>query len=130
MPSILFWWLRSIQVAFYAATAAVCGYAWAGSSGFAPTGSQVADGFLEDVRGLFRNKTVLSAVLALSLVVASALGALTLGQPLTYFQPADFRCACSRVCMHRAWPPKPAVLMYVGRPSHISIQDTVLGEKL
>lgn len=83
--------LCSVQVAFYAATAVVGGYAWASSSGFAPTGRQVIDGFLGDVQALFNNKTILSGLLALLSVAAVAVGSLILNQPLTYFHPSDFR---------------------------------------
>lgn len=83
--------LCSVQVAFYAATALVGGYAWASSSGFAPTGRQVIDGFLGDVQALFNNKTFLSGLLALLSVAAVAVGSLILNQPLTYFHPSDFR---------------------------------------
>ncbi|EIE21980.1 hypothetical protein COCSUDRAFT_56423 [Coccomyxa subellipsoidea C-169] len=84
-------WCLSIQVAFYAATAALGGYAWASSSGFAPTGRQVIDGFLADVQSLFSNKTILSGLLALLSVASVAVGSLILHQPLTYFQPSEFR---------------------------------------
>lgn len=81
----------SIQVAFYVATAAVGGYAWASSSGFAPTGRQVIDGFLGDVQALFSNKTFQSGLLALLSVAAVAVGSLILKEPLTYFQPPELR---------------------------------------
>ncbi|CAL8471503.1 g11045 [Coccomyxa elongata] len=84
-------WCFSIQVAFYVATAAVGGYAWASSSGFAPTGRQIIDGFLGDVQALFGNKTFLSGLLAVLSVAAVAAGSLIINQPLEYFQPPEFR---------------------------------------
>lgn len=79
-------------MAFYVATAAVGGYAWASSSGFASTGRQIIDGFLGDVQALFSNKTFLSGLLAVLSVAAVAAGSLIINQPLEYFQPPEFRC--------------------------------------
>ena len=83
-------------MAYFAATAVVGGYAWASSSGFAPTGRQVVEGFLDDVRALLKNRNMLSAVLAALSVLAALVGGFMLSEPLKYFQPADLRWTSAR----------------------------------
>lgn len=80
------------------ATVAICGYGWASSSGFAPTGRQVIDGFLDDVRALLQNRTMLSWILAALSVSAAAIGGFILSDPLKYFHPLELRYEESAIC--------------------------------
>ncbi|KAK9918885.1 hypothetical protein WJX75_007829 [Coccomyxa subellipsoidea] len=116
-------WCFSVQVAFYAATAVVGGYAWASSSGFAPTGRQVIDGFLGDVQALFNNKTFLSGLLALLSVAAVAVGSLILNQPLTYFHPSEFRLGAG-------WLGKMAMRSYAANVLFAAVVMTTLKDAL
>lgn len=81
----------SIQVAVYGATALLGCYAWASSSGFAPTGRQIIDGFLDDAKALFKSRSILSSLLALLSLAAAAVGTLIVREPLAYFQPDILR---------------------------------------
>ena len=85
--------MRSVSAAVYAAVVLTCAGAWAGSTGFAPTGRQILDGAWQDVRSLLSWRSALGAALALLAAGVGAFGAAVLLHPLRYFQPASFTCA-------------------------------------
>ena len=84
---------RSVSAGVYAAVVLTCAGAWAGSTGFAPTGRQILDGAWQDARSLLSWRSALGAALALLAAGAGAFGGAVLLHPLQYFQPASFTCA-------------------------------------
>ena len=81
-----------LQTAVYVSLIAACSYAWSTSTGYAPTGRQIIDGVIDDIRALFKNSSWLSGALSLLSVFAAGAGILTLAEPFQYFEPEAFRC--------------------------------------
>ena len=82
--------LRSLQALFYPVLAVICCGAWAGSTGYAPTGRQIIDGAFQDVRSLLGGRSALSWALSAFTAAAALTGAASVLRPMQWFQPADF----------------------------------------